>query len=643
MSRTVRWLRRRVPAALSLVLLACAHAKPPEGAPAPAAGTTVAAAASDDAGAGQELPGEQVLDTQPKIGPLPSFDAPVPEDLKLPNGLRVLVVTRKAAPIEAIELIIRRGGSSDPADRPGLASLTAAMLEAGSAGKTQAEIAQTADALGASLRASAGRDATVLSVSGLNLRAGEMIALLADVALRPNFDGDEWKHVKAQRLAGLRAQRAEPGTGAALAFAAAVYGENPLARPVSGTPDSVAALELADVKDFFRSFSPAEAALVVSGSLSKEELLPMLAAAFGKWAPPPAPRVRMGRMTELPPPPPPAGSRPRLVLVDYPGKPQSVVQAGLPAVPRSSPDVLALRLLDAVLGGSFTSRLNQNLREQHGYSYGAGSSFAFGAGPGPFTAGASVKTEVTAAALSEMLGEVRRAVEEPLTAEELSKGKALLAFDLVSTLEHAEAAAGAAAAIFLYGLPLDEFRTFVPRLKALDPSAVQAAGRRAIDPNALTVVIAGDVNKVTPQLAKSGLDLGPPQLRDPGGKLIGRLRLKPESRKNKPPARLFGIGPRSQSVSPRTRSSSDSRARTTRKPAPSTSTSAGRGRALYWLAIDMPYAPAVRRTIKSLLSRRGSRLRLPSTSVLSQTGPTTSTSSVVRRGRATGSMAWYAP
>ena len=557
MSGAVRLLR--CAAALSLVaaLLACAHAKPdaaPQAGPAAAASaagaasTTAGAAASpgpgttsrkdpaerkvsdsdraDDAAsgadAGPELPGEQVLDTPPKIEPLPPFDAPVPEELTLPNGLRVFVVTRKTAPIEAIELVIKRGGSSDPADRAGLASLTAAMLEAGSAGKTQGQIAQAADALGASLRASAGEDATVLSVAGLGARAQEMVALLADVALRPNFDGAEWNRVKAQRLAGLRAQRAEPGAGVALAFAAAVYGENPLARPVSGTPESVAAVELDDVKGFFSSFSPGDAALAVAGSLSTKELLPMLTAAFGKWAPPPSPKVRMGRMTLLPPPPPPPGSRPRLVLVDYPDKPQSVVEVGLPSVPRSSPDVLALRLLDAVLGGSFTSRLNQNLRELHGYSYGAGSSFGFGAGPGAFIAGASVKTEVTAAALSEILGEVRRAVEAPLTTEELSKGKALLAFDLVSTLEHAEAAAAGAGGIFLYGLPLDEFRTFVPRLKALDPSTVQAAARRAIDPNALTVVIAGDVNKVTPQLDKSGLHLGPPQMRDPGGKLIGK-------------------------------------------------------------------------------------------------------------------------
>jgi zinc protease len=565
MSRAVQKVRCAAALSLVVVLLACAHANPeaaPQTGSAPAAGAAEAAnptagaaaspgtatrkdpaerkvsdsdaadGAASGADTGPELPGEQVLDTPPKVEPLPPFDAPVPESLTLPNGLRVFVVTRKTAPIEAIELVIKRGGSSDPADRPGLASLTAAMLEAGSAGKTQAEIARAADAIGASLRASAGEDATVLSVSGLGARAQEMIALLADVALRPNFDGAEWNRVKAQRLAGLRAQRAEPGAGAALAFAAAVYGEHPLARPVSGTPESVAALELDDVKAFFRSFSPGDAAVAVAGSLSTKELLPLLTAAFGKWAPPPLQKVSMGRMTPLPPSPPPPGSRPRLVLVDYPDKPQSVVEVGEPSVPRSSPDVLALRLLDAVLGGSFTSRLNQNLREQHGYSYGAGSSFGFGAGPGPFIAGASVKTEVTAAALSEILTEVRRAVEAPLTAEELSKGKALLAFDLVSTLEHAEAAAGGAGGIFLYGLPLDEFRTFVPRLKALDANTVQAAARRAIDSDALTVVIAGDVNKVTPQLDKSNLHLGPPQMRDPGGKLIGK---PPTSARANPP------------------------------------------------------------------------------------------------------------
>jgi predicted Zn-dependent peptidase len=522
-------------------LLDCAHHSPSAQAgaapvqPQPAAFAQpepAGPASSQPSGAAGTLPGEAVLDHRPAIAPLPPFDAPVPQQLALPNGLRVLLLRRPGAPIEAVQLVHGRGASSDPAGMAGLASLTATMLEAGSAGKTQAQMAQAADAIGAALHAYASEDATVISISGLSARTGEMIALLADVALRPNFDEGEWARAKAQRFAGLRSQRSEPRAAASLAFAAAVYGQNPLSRPVSGTPESVARIELPDVKRFFEGFVPGEAALAVSGSLSADEVMPLLAAALGSFRGPA--RVHAAKpgtqaitplpAVEPPPPPPKASARPRLVVVDYPGKPQSVLQVGLPSVPRSSPDVLALRLLNSILGGSFTSRLNQNLREQHGYTYGAGSSFAFGRGPGPFVAGTSVKTEVTGAALKELLGEIRRALDEPLSRPEIDKGKALLAFDLVATLEHADAAAGGAAGIFLYGLPLDEFRTFVPRLDALDAALVQAAARKAVDPAALTVVIAGDAEKVLPQLEAAGLKLGPPELRDADGKLLAKAR-----------------------------------------------------------------------------------------------------------------------
>ena len=509
------------------LLFACAHAKT-----APAQTRAIATGSAGDAmgasgtaAASPELAGESVLDTRPVVTPLPPFDAPVPQEVSLPNGLRVLIMQRKEAPIEAVELVQARGGSQDPGQLSGVASLTAAMLEAGSAGKSQAQIAMAADALGASLHAGASEDATVISISGLTTRAPEMIALLADVALRPNFDPAEWKRVKSERLAGLLEQKAEPGAAAKLAFSAAVYGQNPLARPVSGTAASVANAQLVDVEKFFSHFSPNEAAIAVSGSLTAEELVPLLTAAFGKWRP--AAQIHLARpgvqnvtQAQPVPPPPPASERPRLVLVNFPGKPQSVIEVGLPSVPRSSPDVMALRLLDAVLGGSFTSRLNQNLREQHGYTYGAGSQFAFGRGPGPFVAYASVKTDVTGAALKEMLGEISRAIDAPLTAPEIEKGKALLAFDLISTLDHADAAAAGAAGIFLYGLPLDEFRTFVPRLDALDAAKVQAAGKRAVDPAALTVVVAGDLAKVVPQLTAAKLQLGVLQLRDAEGQLI---------------------------------------------------------------------------------------------------------------------------
>jgi zinc protease len=183
------------------------------------------------------------------------------------------------------------------------------------------------------------------------------------------------------------------------------------------------------------------------------------------------------------------------VFVDFPGKPQSVLVVGQPAAPRSSPDYLALEVLNAVVGGSFTSRLNQNLREQHGYSYGAASRFEWTLGRSPFSARSSVKTEVTGPALSELLGELRRAADEPLDQAELDKGRALLAYRLVDTLSHATQLAAAVAQISV--------------------DSVQAAARRALQPGRMTIAVAGDKAQVLPQLAP--LSLGTPELRDPAG------------------------------------------------------------------------------------------------------------------------------
>jgi zinc protease len=194
-----------------------------------------------------------------------------------------------------------------------------------------------------------------------------------------------------------------------------------------------------------------------------------------------------------------------------------VLVVGQPSAPRSSPDHLALEAVNSVLGGSFTSRLNQNLREQHGYTYGAASRFAFGLGPGPFAARSSVKTDVTGPALAETLKEIEAAVAQPVAPAELDKARALLAYDLVERLSGADALSRGVAEIFLYGLPPDELQTYVPRLQALTPESVQAAAARAVDPAHLTIAIAGDAAKVLPQLAP--LHLPAPQLRDPSGEL----------------------------------------------------------------------------------------------------------------------------
>ncbi len=506
----------RAALATAALLLACATDTANAPGPATPGGTSgTPPAATPAAKPAPRVPvkGEEVIAKQPALPPLKEFEAPVPKLLTLKNGLKVYVVERKGSAVEAVRLIVRRGASYDPVGLPGLASMTAEMMEAGSAGKSEADIAAAADALGASLGVDAGQDALIVSISGLTAKLPQMVKLLADVSLKPNMDPKEWKRLQDQRVAELASARAELRTGAQLSFKAAAYGAHPLARPVEGTPEAVQAMKLEEVKAFFAAFGPDQAALVAVGGTPEAEVVKRLGEAFSGWK-------RAGAAAPAPQAAPLPPERPRLVMVDYPEKPQAVVLVGQPAVPRSSPDYLALTLLNSVLGGSFTSRLNLNLREVHGYTYGSFSRFTFGADPGPFFAYAQVKTEVTGAALKEMMGEISRAVNEPLSDEDLSKGRALLAFELVRMLEHSDAAADGVAALYVYDLPLDEYRTFVVRLKALTAKDVQAAAGRALQPEKMTVAISGDRKAVEPQLKKeAALELPAPQLRDAGGKL----------------------------------------------------------------------------------------------------------------------------
>jgi zinc protease len=461
------------------------------------------------------IPGEEVLARRPPIQPLGPFDAPVPTVLTLSNGVKLYVVERPSAGLEAVGFITRQGAAMDPKGKEGLASLAASMLQAGSAGKSQAEVAAAADAIGANLSVSASTDALSIGLSALAPRLNAMAALLADVALRPNLTPKDWQKVQAQRLGELTADRNEPRVAARAAFLAALYGDGPLGHLPEGNIAAVKRIRLSDVKTFLASVSPAESAIVAVGSAPAEAVRLVMEGAFGAWKPNTPSRLR-DRPQQA------SEARPRFVLVNFPGKPQSVLLVGQPSVPRSSPDVLALELANAIVGGSFTSRLNQNLREQHGYSYGAFSGFAFGRGPGAFAARTSVQTDVTGKAVTEIFGELNRLVAEPLSPEELSKGKALLAFQLVEALQSVGATSGAVADIFLFDLPLDEYRTYVSRLQALTPAVVQDAVRRALHPEQMTLAIAGDAKAVLPQLqAETALALPAPQLRDPEGKLLG--------------------------------------------------------------------------------------------------------------------------
>ena len=469
--------------------------------------TAAALAAAKAAAAAKMLAGEEVLQQRPVIAPLGAFDAPAPKETRLKNGLRLLVLEKAGAPMEALLFAVRRGSTSDPAGMAGLAAITTAMLETGSAKKSQAQMAEIADALGATLRTGATSDGSMVSVAAQPEKLKAMVALLAEVTLKPNFDPAEWKKLQAQRVAQLEQQLAEPRVAAQHAFANAVYAGQPLGHVATGTPASVKTLALEDVKSLWSGIDPGEVAVIAVGGAPEAAVVAALSAKFGNWKRSAKPRGEAvagskpaGEKGGAPGAAPDAPSRPRLVFVDFPGRPQSVLRVGQPSVPLASPDQLALRVLNSVLGGSFTSRLNQNLREKNGYSYGAGSTFAFGRGPGPFAAATSVKTEVTGLALGELLKEVERAVKEPLSAEELEKGKALLAYQLVEELQSSGQTAGLLGELFLGDVPMEELKTMVPRLKALTVAEVEAAAQRALAPGSMTIVIAGDAKTVLPQL-----------------------------------------------------------------------------------------------------------------------------------------------
>jgi zinc protease len=492
---------------LALLLGACATPNEAKVETKPVVDTAAQAEAAAKLEAAFRLPGEEVLDAQPVIPALSAFEAPVPKETVLKNGLRVLVVEKAGAPIEALVLVVKRGSTSDPKGKQGLASLTAAMLEAGSAKKTQAEIASQADALGAELHALASYEGLNISISSLPTKLEPMAKLLADVALKPNFEPKEWKKVQEQRVAQLKERLADPRAAAANAFASALYGDGPLGHTVLGTPATVGALKLEDAKKFWAELAPGDAALIAVGTSPQKEVVELANKLFGAWK---------GTAKGAPVAAAGSAARPRLVLVEFPGRPQTVIEVGQPGVPFSSPDTIALRVMNSVLGGSFTSRLNVNLREKNGYSYGAASNFAFGREAGPFVAMSNVKTQVTGLALKEMLSELNKIVDEPLTEAEVAKGKSLLAYNLVESLQRSELTAALIGELVITGMPVDYLKQVVPRLQALTAAEVQAAAKRALDPKTMTITVVGDPG-VVGQFEAAGLQLPAPEKRAPTG------------------------------------------------------------------------------------------------------------------------------
>jgi zinc protease len=416
---------------------------------------------------------------------------------RLPNGLEVWVMEKHSAPIVRADVVVESGSSSDPTDEPGLADVTLASLVLGTKGRDALKVSSDANVLGAELAAAAGWDSSVVSLDVPSAHWGEGLDLLADVVLRPTFPEADLARLRRQRDAALREDLSEPRYLAERAFALDLYGPgHPYGRPPAGTLASIRKIDRRDVeRSYERHFRAGSAAVVVVGDVEAAAAAAAVAARFGSW--------KGG--TDSPPSFPARTPGPRILLVDKPGAAQSELRVGQVGVSRSFADYFPLEVMNTLLGGAYTSRLNHNLRERHGWAYGADSIFSLRRVPGPFIASAAVHTDATAPALAEMLAEIRRIVAEAPTEEELRRAKNSLALSLPQTLETPGQIADRLDRLFSDGRPADFYDRFVARVAAVRAEDVRNVARETIRPDRLAIVIVGDVAKIRPEIEKRNL------------------------------------------------------------------------------------------------------------------------------------------
>jgi zinc protease len=389
--------------------------------------------------------------------------------------------------------------------------MTARMLQQGTTTHSALQIADRAADLGATLNSGAGTDTTGISTRSLSRSFPDALELLADVALHPSFPQAEIERVRSERLTGIVQEKDEPFSLATRVLDAALYGpRHTYGYPDSGTTESIKAISRDDLEKFWKqNYFPDDTALVVTGNITLAALKPLLEKQFGAWK---QGRSAAGAMSS------PETTDAKVILVDRPGAPQTTLVCFSMGLARSTPDYAPVEVMNTDLGGLFSSRINMNLREAHGYTYGAFSFFRFHRAPGPFIAGADVRTDATAPATAELFKELRRMRDTQMTPAELILSKDSIARSLPGRFERGTEAAASFAELFTYDLPLDYFSTLPERINAVTIEQAQAVAKKYILPDKMIVLAVGDRAKIEEDMKK--LNLGKVEIRDTDGKVV---------------------------------------------------------------------------------------------------------------------------
>jgi len=427
----------------------------------------------------------------PEGGPPKAFTVPATETYTLPNGLKVTLVPYGIIPKAAISLAVDAGQINEGSGRVGVASLTTDLMKEGTEKLTAQQVAEAAARMGSTLEIHAGTDQTKLGIDVLQEFAPDAVKLLADVAQHPRLPQSEIDRLKNDALRQIALQNSQPQTIAVVRFRKILYGVHPYAMVVPAEAD-IKKLTLQDVKDFYAgNFGAQRAHLYIAGKFDGAAIKQAIAESFGGW------NKGAARMENVP------VLKPQHVLdlTDRPGAPQSTLIVGLPVPPSTSPDAVALGVTNALLGGSFNSRITANIREAKGYTYSPRSEISRRYHDGYWAEVADVTTQFTGPSLKEIFGEVTRMQKEPVTDPELKGIQNYLSGIFVIQNSSRGALIGQLENVDFQGLGENYLKTYVAKVNAVTPAIVQKMTQDYIKPEEMTIVVVGDKAKIADQLA----------------------------------------------------------------------------------------------------------------------------------------------
>lgn len=431
---------------------------------------------------------------KPEADPAPAASFPDYRTVTLPNGLKVFVIEDDRKPTVTFRMIIRSGSIAD-GDKKGAAGFVAGLLNRGTEKRDAANFALETDSIGVKVEAAGGQDAISISAGGLTKYTDRILDLFSDAVLHPSFAPPQFARVQRQTLSALEAEKQQPSSLAEKLAGKVVYGSFPYGNYL--TPENVTAIQREDLVAFHKAnFVPNNASLAIVGDVKADAILPLIEKTFGSWQKAEVPEAKLPEVPKL--------QGLTIHLVDRPGSVQSNIIVLSDAPPRNNPDLPELNVVNATLGGGFSGRLFQNLREKNGWTYGSSSAFDYKKLAGNFQATAETRNEVTGPAVGEILKEITRIRTEPAKEEEIALQRQYNVGNYLLSLENTARTAQRVQDIDLYGLPADFYKTYAKRMSVVTPAQVEELAKKYLTAENVAIVVVGEAKEIKPELDKIG-------------------------------------------------------------------------------------------------------------------------------------------